>query len=110
MKPVILFLSLFLLSSPVFSQTQPNDISIIPQPVSVRKIQGHYSLPHHIIIQAPDLPDLAQTISVLESKLNISTAYNVVKTSHSSNSTIKLHLNESFNKKLGTEGYEISIN
>lgn len=110
MKSVILFLSLFLLSSPVFSQTQPNDISIIPQPVSVRKIQGHYSLPHHIIIQAPDLPDLAQTISVLESKLNISTAYNVVKTSHSSNSTIRLHLNESFNKKLGTEGYEISIN
>lgn len=110
MKPVILFLSFFLLSSPLFSQTQFNDISIIPQPVSVRKTPGHYSLPHRIIIQAPDHPDLAQTITILQNKLSISTAYQVVKTNHSSNSTIRLHLNENFNEKLGTEGYEVSIN
>lgn len=110
MKPVILFLSFFLLSSPLFSQTQFNDISIIPQPVSVRKTPGHYSLPHRIIIQAPDHPDLAQTITILQNKLSISTAYQVVKTNHSSNSTIRLYLNESFNEKLGTEGYEVSIN
>jgi len=103
-------LSFFLTSTALLSQTQLNDISIIPQPVSVKQSHGHYSLPHHIVIQAPELPDLEHTISVLQSKLSVSTAYRVVKTSHSANPSIKLLLNESFNEKLGNEGYELSVN
>lgn len=110
MKFLILFLSFFLTSTALLSQTQLNDISIIPQPVSVKQSHGHYSLPHHIVIQAPELPDLEHTISVLQSKLSVSTAYRVVKTSHSANPSIKLLLNESFNEKLGNEGYELSVN
>lgn len=103
-------MSFFLTSTALLSQTQLNDISIIPQPVSVKQSHGHYSLPHHIVIQAPELPDLEHTISVLQSKLSVSTAYRVVKTSHSANPSIKLLLNESFNEKLGNEGYELSVN
>lgn len=109
MKQISLFLTLLLLSSTLFSQTQPADIFIIPQPVLLKKNQGYYSLPRNVVIQAPDIPGIAHTISVLRDKLSGAAGFHVVKTSHSTSSTIKLYLNESFNEKLGNEGYELSV-
>lgn len=109
MKFVILFLSL-LLSSTLFAQVQPSDISIIPQPVSLTRNQGEFTLPRNITIHAPNNPDLVYTVSMLQNKLRISSDYHVITSSHADNSVIKLQLNENFDEQIGNEGYELSVN
>jgi hexosaminidase len=103
-KLFIIFFSGLLYSS-IFSQT--SSVAIIPEPVSIMTNTGHFTLPGSIIIQAPDKPELAQTIQSLKEKLSTATGAQV-KTA-STGGTIRLELNKTLNATLGSEGYELNV-
>lgn len=111
MKKIIPFLFYLIISIQTYgqSETEPN-FSIIPQPVELKQNPGHFILPKNITIQASDSPELVQTIAFLKAKLSVSTSYHVTTNSTQAASTIKLQLNKVKADRLGSEGYQLSVN
>src|SRR5688500_3822891 len=108
MKRTIKFFCLLLISVNAFSQS-PAGVSIIPQPVSVVKGAGFFTLPKNVIIQAPSSPELAHTVAMLRERLSEATGYNVTSVSTSPTATIRLRLNAQPDPKVGNEGYSLSV-
>lgn len=109
MKVTIQFIFLFLISFSAISQSKPQDISIIPQPVHMQKGSGHFTLPKNIVIQAPNVPELRETVAFLRERMSVPTGYHVVSVSSSPTPVIKLQLNTEADDKLGSEGYNLSV-
>jgi len=109
MKKIIHFLFFFLISISAISQIRTNSISIIPQPVSMLKGTGHFTLPKNILIHSPDSPELLQTISILTERISLPTGYHVTSENSSNPGTIQLLLNDVYDGKLGNEGYNLSV-
>ncbi len=109
MKVTIQFIFLFLISFSAISQSKPQDISIIPQPVHMQKGSGHFTLPKNIVIQAPNVPELRETVAFLRERMSVPTGYHVVSVSSSHTPVIKLQLNTEADDKLGSEGYNLSV-
>ena len=106
-KLVCLVVSTFFTCS-VFSQTA-KEIAIIPEPVSIKKTQGDFTLPAKVSIYASNPVVLKQPIEVL--KQHFKTAAGLIASSgtSASASTISLQLNSTANKSLGSEGYELTV-
>jgi hexosaminidase len=86
------------------------EVSIIPEPVSVIKSEGHFVLPDNVTIQAPANAELKQAIAFLQERLSVPTGSFVsVVSTPLANATIKLILNERANNTLGKEGYQLSV-
>ena len=109
MKKSVLFLVCLLISTTSFSQSTGQSIAIIPQPVSIIKGLGKFTLPKSIVIQAENTPDLIHTVAFLRERLSEPTGYGIISVTSSSNPTIKLHLNAQNDIKLGNEGYSLSV-
>lgn len=109
MKTTLPFLLCFLISFNVLSQSQSGDISIIPQPVSLVKGNGHFTLPKSVIIQSASSSELVQTVAFLRERLSVPTGAPVISVNSSSSPTIKLQLNAVNDAKLGSEGYHLSV-
>ena len=90
-----------------FSQSAQPVISIIPEPVSLTKTNGVFSLPESIIIQAPEHAEIGQVIAVLKDHLSVPTGKQV--TTGNANGTIRLLLNQSADNTIGKEGYQLSV-
>lgn len=110
MKKSVLFLVCIFISIGSFSQSTNNSIAIIPQPVSMVKGSGHFTLPKSVVIQAENAPDLNHTVAFLRERLSEPTGFGVISVTSSSNPTIKLQLNAQYDIKLGNEGYSLSVN
>ena len=108
MKKTVQLLCCILISINAFSQS-PSDIAIIPQPVSIVKGTGHFTLPKNVIIQAANTPELAHTVALLRERLSEPTGYRVISVTSSTNPTIKLQINSESDSKLGDEGYSLSV-
>lgn len=104
-KPTLV-LFLFLLIS-TFCQSQ--GISIIPEPVSVAKKDGHFLLTASTIIShVGGKTDLSQQAAYLQKKLSTATGYNLeIKTG--SQSGIVLSILAVPDKQLGSEGYLLDV-
>jgi len=86
----------------------PPEIAIIPEPVSVTKSSGHFTLPENITIQAS--PDMKAVVDHLQAKLTAATGYFVSSSNTpQGNPTIKLVLNSKVNAQIGDEGYQLSV-
>ena len=70
MKGQLFPLLLCLLGATAFCQGQEPSVTIIPEPVSLRVDAGYFVLPQTVLIDAPDLPALAQTLQDLKSHLS----------------------------------------
>jgi hexosaminidase len=85
-------------------------IAIIPEPVSLMKKAGTFTLPENVIIQAIKSGELKQSIAYLSDRITTATGKFVSTVSNSSHPTIKLILNTQEDTQLGKEGYKLNVN
>ncbi len=102
---------LFLVCFTAFSSfAQPADaIAIIPEPVSIKKGSGSYTLPNHIIVEAPQVNELKTTLDFLEERLTVPTGFKVSVIQKSGSPTIRLLLNKTADAAIKKEGYALSV-
>ena len=108
MKRFVSLLLCSFLSAATFSQDQ-TEIAIIPEPVSLTRSSGQFTLPQNITIEAGEQPQMKQTIEFLKERLSVPTGNQVVVSNASPNATIRLVLNATANNTIGKEGYQLSV-
>ncbi len=106
-KSVFLSFCLFICSSTLMFAQQ---VSIIPEPLSVKTSQGNFTLPATIIIDAESQDELAQSIEVLKNHLSNAAGKKIVLTKNATAPTIKLSLGQKKEDTIGHEGYRIIVN
>ncbi|MCX2576216.1 beta-N-acetylhexosaminidase [Pedobacter sandarakinus] len=85
-------------------------IAIIPEPVSLMKKAGMFTLPENVIIQAPKSGELKQSVAFLTDRIGTATGKFVSNVNNANHPTIKLILNSQADAQLGNEGYRLSVN
>jgi hexosaminidase len=90
------------------SMNRPPEFAIIPEPVSLLKTSGYFTLPDNVIILAS--AEMKQVVDYLKEKISVPTGKFVSEyTNTSAAATIRLVLNTKASPLLGNEGYQISI-
>ncbi len=84
-------------------------IAVIPVPVKLVETKGVFSLPENVIINAPALPELQQTVLFLQQRLQTATGYPVKTSGEAAAGSIKLELNKTADAVIGNEGYSLSV-
>ena len=92
-----------------FGQTR-TDIDVIPEPVSLNKNVGTFSLPQRIVIEADTRPEMKQVIAFLKDRLSTPTGIPVIVKNPAPSATIKLILNKKADVVIGKEGYNLLVN
>jgi len=124
MKKIFLIISCCIFTANTFAQSMvseteigdaentisPTPVAIIPEPVSVLKKAGMFTLPENVIILTSKSADLKQSIAFLSEKITTSTGKFVSTLSSSTHPTIKLILNTQEDAQLGNEGYKLNVN
>jgi hexosaminidase len=88
----------------------PPEIAIIPEPVSLIKNEGHFSLPANVTIFASAAPDVKLVVDMLQEKITMATGSFVSAVPTATGTpTIRLLINEKANTQLGKEGYQLSV-
>lgn len=87
------------------------EIAIIPEPVSIDKKGGHFTLPENVLIYANKPLEVKQSTTFLQERIATATGYYVGTTTVSAHNgtTIKLLLTEKTDALIGTEGYRLSV-
>ncbi len=107
MRSTIL-LSLFCFSVlPGFSQQKEKPISVLPEPVSIARGIGYYSLPAVITVSIPNLPELKTTKESILGKL--SATGKKVSLARSNTASIRFELTKVHDTELKEEGYRLSV-
>jgi hexosaminidase len=83
-------------------------IALIPVPVKMVETKGVFGLPENVIISAPPMPEVQQTVLFLQQRLYTATG-NQVKTTNEAGASIKLELNKTADAIIGNEGYTLSV-
>ncbi|MCX2433009.1 beta-N-acetylhexosaminidase [Pedobacter sp. GR22-10] len=124
MKKLFLLLSYCILTANTYAQnlvgeTEIGDtenavstaqIAIIPEPVSLMKKAGQFTLPENVSIQTSKNEGLKQSIAFLSERIKTATGKFVSTVSTANHPTIKLILNTQSDAQLGTEGYKLNVN
>ncbi|WP_421944930.1 beta-N-acetylhexosaminidase [Pedobacter sp.] len=85
-------------------------IAIIPEPVSLMKKTGTFTLPENVIIHAVKSSELKQSIAFLTDRITTATGKFVSTANSAAHPTIKLILNTQEDAQLGNEGYKLNVN
>lgn len=109
MKKIISSVLLCLTSAIAFCQTNNADIAIIPQPVSLTKTTGVFSLPQTIVIEAPVTQEMKEVTRFLKERLSVATGINVTVQNAAPSAAIQLLLNKTQDAVIGKEGYNLSV-
>lgn len=109
MSKVFPLLCCCLISLAAFSQTSKTGIAIIPEPVTVVKNAGQFSLPENVVIEAGTQPEIRQLLAFLKDRLSIPTGRKVTVSNASPTATIRLLLNKTADNTIGAEGYQLSV-
>ncbi|HSC55424.1 MAG TPA: beta-N-acetylhexosaminidase [Phnomibacter sp.] len=105
-----LFVALFALCISGATLAQQSNIAIIPQPVSVNPAAGFFQLPDQLDVDAPRLPELKETLRLLQQRLSAATGSQVqLMHQPAGMSAIMLTINTKANPLLGNEGYELKV-
>lgn len=106
-------LSIVLLSYSCYGQTSgPDEISIVPQPVSLQRGSGYFQLDSHTrIVNASADPACKDLSNMLLKLLDTPTGLNIQTAAKSSagSGEIRLILNKSPEKEIGDEGYSLQV-
>lgn len=103
MKNCLTFILLFSLS-PIFGQR--NQISIIPQPVEIIRIQGIFRLSGSATI-GYDTPENLKNAEMLAATINRATGFGIKP--RQGDGTIQLKINKTADEKPGNEGYTLTV-
>ncbi len=110
MKKIFFLFFCFIICSQLTGQINfDNKIAIIPEPVTLKKTGGSFTLPKNVVIEAGTQSGLKQVTQFLKDRLSVPTGSKVTVTNVSSNATIRLLLNKTLNNTIGKEGYQLSI-
>src|SRR5690606_36376711 len=91
-------------------RTAAQEISIIPEPVSLIRNAGYYTLPENVVIQAVKVKDLKHVLDHLKDKLSTATQNYISVTSNANTAAhIKFILNDKSDASLGEEGYKLDV-
>ncbi|MFW0716343.1 beta-N-acetylhexosaminidase [Pedobacter sp. N23S346] len=124
MRKLFLLLSCCIFTANSYAQTLVNEteigdaetaisqaqIAIIPEPVSLMKKAGSFTLPENVSIQATKGEGLQQSVAFLSERITTATGKFVSTVSSANHPTIKLILNTQNDPKLGLEGYKLNVN
>jgi hexosaminidase len=107
MKKSVL-LGLFAFSSLFsFSQNKERPISIIPEPVSMKRGEGYYKLPAVITVSIPNIPELKGTTEGILSKL--AATGKKVALGNAKTASIRFELTKIHDIELREEGYRMEV-
>jgi len=109
MKKLFELMACCLLSVTVFGQAGNTGIAIIPEPVSLTKNEGQFSLPKTLVISAGTEPETKQTVAFLTERLSVPTGSTVSASANATDATVILKLNKTADKTIGKEGYQLSV-
>lgn len=88
--------------------SRPPEFSIIPEPVSLLKTNGSFTLPDKVVVLAT--PEMKLVVDYLKEKLSVPTGKFVAEFAHTqATGTIRLVLNPRPDATLGNEGYQLSV-
>ena len=124
MKKLFLLLSCCIFTASSYAQTLVTEteigdaentisqaqIAIIPEPVSLMKKAGTFTLPENVSIQAAKGEGLTQSVTFLSDRITTATGRFVSTVSNANHPTIKLILNSQNDPQLGLEGYKLNVN
>jgi len=124
MKKLFLLLSCCIFTASSYAQTLVTEteigdaentisqaqIAIIPEPVSLMKKAGTFTLPENVSIQAAKGEGLTQSVTFLSDRITTATGKFVSTVSNANHPTIKLILNSQNDPQLGLEGYKLNVN
>jgi hexosaminidase len=108
MKKLIIVVYIFLWPLISYCQVSSDAIAIIPEPVSINKSAGVFSLPPTVSIQAGQQADLIRVAGFLKDRLSKSTGA-TINIGNAADATIRFALNKTNDAKLGKEGYQLSV-
>lgn len=98
------------LNSSGASPLMSSEIAIIPEPVSITKQDGHFTLPENIVILAAASLEVKTVTDYLQEKLSLATGSFVSVVSKANGPVqIRLTLNPKANNSIGKEGYQLSV-
>lgn len=103
MKRTLFFVLSFFSVATLFGQTAGNDINLIPQPVSVKRLEGSFTLPASPVIEtdAAGLP----VANWLSKKIAVATGYQVTVKQGLSSGSGAIQLSVTNDKKANREQY-----
>lgn len=109
MKKILLSFCCCLIHLLSFGQAKETGIAIIPEPVSILKNPGQFTLPKNMVIRAGSSPEVEHVTNFLTEKLAKPTGYQVTVNNTSAGYTIRLMLNKDADPAIGDEGYLLSV-
>ncbi|HEV8080020.1 MAG TPA: beta-N-acetylhexosaminidase [Chitinophagaceae bacterium] len=92
-----------------FSQAVNNEIAIIPEPVSLTKVTGQFTLSQNTVIVAAATQEIKEITRFLKEKLSTATGMQVSVQNNAPTAAIKLVLNKTTDAAIGNEGYNLSV-
>jgi hexosaminidase len=110
MKQISLLLTSFLIGTMVIAQT-PNDIAIIPQPVTLEKKSGRFVLSGQTKIAADAKnADVQRVVRLFTDKVKTATGYTLAAAAPAVKANaISFTLNKTADKAIGKEGYTVDV-
>ncbi len=95
------------ISATVFSQVK--EISIIPEPVQLKKKTGVFELPQNITVSINGGTETKYAAAYLQKKISTATGYTITITEKNAAASIQLNINTLPNNTIGKEGYLLSV-
>jgi hexosaminidase len=109
MKMRLLAPALILCALPLLALAADTTIAIIPEPVSLQKGKGSFSLPEKITIAAPATTEAGWVVRTFSERWHQASGQTIAKT-NAANATIRLVNANSSDVNLGKEGYRLIVN
>ena len=109
MKDLIGIFLLCMLSVVALGQTAGSQIAIIPEPVSVTKTEGVFTLPQRVTVAVGNQPELKQVVAFVKERFSVPTGNEVVIQNAGAGGVINFVLNGSADNQIGKEGYRLSV-
>lgn len=109
MKMRLLAPALILCALPFLALAADTTIAIIPEPVSLQKGKGSFSLPEKITIAAPATTEAGWVVRTFSERWHQASGQTIAKT-NAANATIRLVNANSSDVNLGKEGYRLIVN
>jgi hexosaminidase len=109
MNKTAYFLFFLLFSLSLFAQTNTPRIAIIPQPVYLKQGLGYFKLPENISVHSNNSAELQSIIAILGQRITPATGYQLSSNKGSGPASINLTINDSYESKLGNEGYRLNV-
>jgi hexosaminidase len=109
MKMRLLAPALILCALPLLALAADTTIAIIPEPVSLQKGKGSFSLPEKVTIAAPATTEAGWVVRTFSERWHQASGQTIAKT-NAANATIRLVNANSSDVNLSKEGYRLIVN